>query len=424
MMDHTFSAGFGKSEIVFPQELFPVEGFCGIHDNPGARLMVLRAADEQWAVASLELVNLPAKGIDKCKEIIAAATNTKPEHIWIHVTHAISTMHEPGPKGPPDRRPPATTEDKAKQALFFGAIEKAVREASQQAANMTAARFGWGEGTCLVNCNRDMLTPHGWWTGLNPEGLSNKTMTVLRVENKNGQPLGFLVSYGIKPCAVDNAGMADNTRLISADVSGVCSKKLEKHFGVPALFCVSAAADQVPREQAMLDEVDENGQAHHRDYGVECGMEIMERLGSEMGRDAISIADSIYCDQSAADIAWGNIAFEWPCKFGRPSGPSLEPKPIRPEDPRTVTAELFALGDTVFVAEKPEVNCQTELELKAGSPYSRTILMCMVNGDMKYMPDRSAYQRNTFESQSAILREGAAEEFVQRVVQELNAMKN
>lgn len=67
------------------------------------------------------------------------------------------------------------------------------------------------------------------------------------------------------------------------------------------------------------------------------------------------------------------------------------------------------------MAEKPEVNCRTELELKAKSPYAHTCLICMVNGGMKYMPDLSAYERNTFEAQSSMLMPGAAERFVEIV---------
>lgn len=423
MKMNQIKAGFGRGEIAFLQEIFPVESFKGIHDAPSARVMVLQTGEMKIAIASLELVNVPPKGIELCQSIIEEKTGTKRERIWVHVTHAISTMHEPGPMGPPDRRPPETEEDREKKKLFFSALEKAVTEAAGQAADsFSEAKLGWGVGKCDVNINRDIETPFGWWTGLNPEGLSNKDMTVLRAEDPDGNLKGFWISYGIKPCAIDNAGMETGDRLISADVCGVCSRMMEERFGVPAVFCVSAAADQVPKEQALLDEVLSDGRAVHRDFGVEKGIEIAERLGAVMGQDAIAIAEKTECTVTEGKIQHSALSFPWKTKHGRPKGPAAPAQEFPVEGERTVEAEIFTLGDAAFVAEKPEVNCRTELELKEQSPFAHTLLICMVNGGMKYMPDREAYERNTFECQSSMLQPGAAERFVEVVVAQLHRM--
>lgn len=419
-MSNLLKAGFGKGEIQFPQEIFPVESFLGVHDVPCARLMVLESGGMKITIAALELVNLPPKGVELCQEIIEEVTGTPRERIWVHVTHAISTMHEPGPMGPPDRRPPETEEDRVKKGLFFGAIEKAVRQAAGQAADSFGpARFGWGTGRCEVNVNRDVETPFGWWNGQNPDGPSNKTMTILRVESPEERPKGFLISYGIKPCAIDNAGMETGDRQVSADVCGKCSTMMEERFGVPAVFCVSAAGDQVPREQAWFEEAVCEGRPAKRDFGVEKGLDIVERLGAEMGRDAIAIAENTPCGETEAVIRHSVLSFPWPGKNGRPQGPGKPQTEYPVDGERVVTAEIFVVGGTAFVAEKPEVSCKTEMDLKAASPFRHTLLICMVNGGMKYMPDRSAYERNTFESQSSALQPGAAEHFVEVVGQEL-----
>lgn len=97
MTTNLLKAGFGKGEIVFPQALFPVEGFIGVHDSPFARLMVLEAGNTKMAIASLDMVNVPQKGIELCQRIVEQTTGTPAERVWVHVTHAVSTMHEPGP---------------------------------------------------------------------------------------------------------------------------------------------------------------------------------------------------------------------------------------------------------------------------------------------------------------------------------------
>lgn len=423
MTTNSFRAGFGKGEILFSREMFPVESFTGIHDSPFARLMVLESGGIRIAIASLEMVNVPPRGIVLCQDIIQKATGTPKEHIWVHVTHAISTMHEPGPMGPPDRRPPETEADRFKKKLYFEAIENAVSEAAQQAAaGFGKAKLGWGTGTCNVNINRDVETPFGWWNGQNPEGISNKTMTILRVEDLSGRPKGFLISYGIKPCAIDNAGMRTGDRQVSADVCGVCSTMMEEAFGVPAVFCVSAAGDQVPREQAFYEEAVCEGHPAMRDFGVEKGLEIVARLGAEMGRDAIAIAQTVQCTETEPEIRHSKVSFSWPGKSGRLKGPGKPQAEFPAEGERIVDAEIFTLGGAAFVGEKPEVNCRTELELKEKSPFRHTLLICMVNGGMKYMPDRLSYTRNTFACQSSMLQPGAAEHFVEVVAEELNRL--
>lgn len=426
MADKRIKAGFGAGEIIFPAELFPVEGFTGVHDSPYARLMVLESEGVKIAIAALEMVNVPPRGIELCQSVIEEKTGTPRDRIWIHVTHAITTMHEPGPMGPPEHRPPMTERDKYQQKLFFDAIETAITEAAKQAAEtFGAARIGWGTGLCEVNVNRDIETPFGWWTRLNPEGPSNKTMTVLRVEDLDGKLKGLWVSYGLKPCAIDMSGMKEQNRQVSADVSGAACVAAEEKLGVPVLFCCSAAGDQVPREQSFLDVVDSEGRLDHDDRGVEAGIEIVGHLGAEMAQAILGIAEDIECKVGEALIQHQAVSFQWPGKDGRPRrprGPAPRPESYPIEGEHTVEVEIITLGDAAFVAEKPEVNCQTELELWAASPYVHTCMICMVNGGFKYMPDRLAYERYTFEAQNSALQPGAAEKFVEVVAEALNRL--
>ena len=63
--------------------------------------------------------------------------------------------------------------------------------------------------------NRDVLFPDGkWYIGLGSTKPSNKTMTVLRLDSLSGDPIGFFISYGIKPTCIDNSEMAAKTRQI------------------------------------------------------------------------------------------------------------------------------------------------------------------------------------------------------------------
>lgn len=417
-------AGFGRGEIIFPEELFPLEGFCGVHDNPHIRVMALDGGRDKMAFAALELVNCPAREVGICRQMISEATGTPREQVWVHMTHAITTPHEPGPMGPPDKRPPVTEEDLKKRELFYRAIETAMEQALKELnESYTDVRFGWSSGMCEVNTNRDVETPFGWWIGEGSGRPSNHKMSVLCMENMDGTPAGYFVSYGLKPCAIDNSGMREGKRLVSSEVCGMACTRAENELGAPVLFCMSAAGDQIPVKTSFREVVDENGKAQLADEGVEAGFAYAKELGDTMGDAIIRIAREASCDQTEAATGWKKLSFEWERRRGTGRTPQKE-LVNEPEGKKTeFTAELFRLGEAVFLAERPEVNAQTELELIEQSPFEHMILMSMVNGEMKYLPDRWSFEHATWEAQSSMLMPGAAEKFVEEAVVCMKALR-
>ena len=156
-----------------------------------------------------------------------------------------------------------------------------------------------------MNMNRDVMFPDGnWYIGLGSTMPSNKTMTVLRVNSKHGHhPIGFLISYGIKPTAIDNAEMSTRTRQISSDVPGLACRIMEEKFRAPALFCMPATGDQVPSKWAYPQAWDSVlGTKIQIDEGVAKGLEYVQELGTQMARDAIKIAKKIRCMDSRQKI--------------------------------------------------------------------------------------------------------------------------
>ncbi|MGM9608379.1 MAG: DUF6273 domain-containing protein [Oscillospiraceae bacterium] len=395
--DCALKAGAGASEITFDDAMFPVEGFNGeVHLNPYARVLVLEQGIKV-AIVSLELVNVPSDTISALKEIVAAKTGTPVENIWVHATHAITTPHAP--------------DDSAKRELYVQSVTKAVTEAAEQAAGtFQAAVMGVGTGTCEVNANRDIKIGDSWYYGLNSDMPSNKEMTIVSFKGLDGTPIGFFISYGVKPTAIDNSEKAAGTRKLSSDVPGVACRMMEEEFGVPAMFCMPAAGDQIPRETAMFYVEGEDGKAVEKDLGVEAGIEIVERLGDEMGSDAISIAKNItYTDEKQA-IAVQDTSFTWPSKSG--------------DGEVKIDVRGLTIGDDIaFVGIKPEVNAITEQELWEASPYKYTMILSFLDGDQKYMPDDESHDLQTWEFKRSGTAKGSAEKFVETAVDLLEDMK-
>lgn len=434
MSETKLRAGAGKAEIVFPAEMFPTDNLYGIHDAPAVRVLVLDSG-ERVAIVSAEMVNLGEEQIDYTRNTIEKLTGTPYKNIWVHVTHAITTPHAPGgpnfgkPRMPGQPTPPPgmKLDPKAgeKRTMFVAAVNAAVdKAAAEAAASFREAKIGFGKGQCLVNSNRDVETPFGWWVNINPNEISNKTMTILRVDDLEGKTIGLLMSYGIKPCAIDQAGRRDGTAMVSADVPGVACRMVEDAFRAPCLFCMSAAGDQVPREQASLEMVDAEGNAIMEDYGFEKGLEIVERLGAEMGRDAVGIASGIACadDEVPVAITEGSALLDTCTSAGRSKGPKRDAE-FKCDGRVRLEAGAISVGNIAFVAVRPEVNAQTEAELWVDSPFEHTILISMVNGGMKYMPDRMAYERCSWEALSSMLMPGSAEKWEKRAADLLVNLK-
>ena len=424
-------AGAGESPIVFPAAMFDpllpnLEGFNGvIHDNPYARVLVLNNGKTKAAICSLELVNIPAVSITDCKNVVSATTGVPVDNVWVHATHAITTPHYPGNA---DHSPDASVP----QALaYFNAVHDAITTAAQQAAtSYHDALAGWGTGTCNVNMNKDIQNPAktSWGMGLGSTMPSNHILTLLRVDSTAGQPIGFLISYGIKPTCIDNSGGTKPTdptwtgtpiRQISSDVPGLACRLVEKRFNAPALFCMPAAADQVPSKWAYPQVwSDAQNKWVQTDAGIATGLAYVDELGHTMARVSIGVADGISTAPKSRKIALTSGSITTLPKPGTKDqqGNLIDNIPV------DIAVSTLRFGDAAFVGFKPEMNCVTEQQIQAAAPYAHTLMISFMNGDQKYMPDANACALNTTEYQKSGFKAGTAEMLRDYALTQLNSL--
>ena len=403
--------GAGKAQIKFRQEMLPTEGFDGINDLPYVGVAVIECG-QKTALVSMDLVMLPDDFIGQLREIVGEAVGVESANVWLHTTHAISTPHEPGPMGPPGKRPPMTDRHREQIAMFREAIIAATEEAAEEAAEtMTRVRMGVGSTKCMLNVNRDVEFDAGWWINLG-DGPSDHTLNCIRFDDMDGNPVAIILNYDMKPCTIDNAEMQQGTRKICSDVPGNGCHILEEQFGAPVLYFMAAAGDQVPRDMALLEEVDENGTAKKIDKGVAYGLELVETFTEEFVADAGKIISDIKCDIDEAPVRLAADEFTWEGKRRGRMVPQRE-QILEPDREARLPVGVVAVGNVAFVGFKPEVCNATSVQLKEASPFKTTLLCSMINGGFKYMPDISAYDRVTWEAQSAGMMPGAAEKFVE-----------
>ena len=435
MEKYQFKAGAGSAAIVFSQEMFPTDHLYGVHADPALRLIVLDAG-ERAAIVSAEMVNISGELLDDIRRVVAEKTQTPFDNVWMHVTHAITTPHAPGgpffgkkpPEGKrpgPPQGPPPDPDAPMKNKIYTEAVLKATNEAAAQAADIKPARYGFVKGTTNVNINRDFDSGFGWWVKQNPDEYSNKEMPVLKIEDTDGKLIGVLVSADLKPCCIDQSGREDGTALVDPDVPGYACKACEKELGAPVMFCMAAAGDQVTREQSFWEDVDEQGNAFKVDEGVEKGFELVEKLGKEMAGEISAAVSETKCDisETAVVLARGSVTYQKRKDSRRQKNPVKEIA-YEADGEAELGIMAIALGDELaFAAVKPEVNSCTGRSLKERSPFDVTILMSMVNGGMKYMPDKLSYDRCTWEAGSTSCMPGTAEIWTDGAVKLLNGLK-
>jgi len=412
-------AGAGTGTIKFPKEMFPIEGFRGIHDEPHIRVLLLESGSRA-AVISAELVMLPDSRIKEIQTEVGSICGIDPENVFVHLTHAITTPHDPMMM-PPFARP-ENAEGLSK--LHGEAVMSAVREAAEGAlGDMRDAGMSLASGECFVNANRDIRTPFGWWISRGGDGEANRSMRVIKFEDTEHRPIAYILSYALKTCAVDNSQMEENKRLISPDAAGLCCELMQKELGAPVLFLMSAAANQVPRQTAWYDEVREDGTIETVDLGVEHGFKLVDELGREMAEAAIRTANSAAELPPARNLETASGSFLWRSMGRMKRGLRLEGEYPLEDRKALVPVQCLIVGDCAFIFGKSEMNPPTEAELLRRSPFPHTFLVTMTNGGFKYMPEAEAYDNFTWEAQSAPVAKGAAENFVHVAINLLNELK-
>lgn len=416
------------ADIHFPDNIAPLEGFYKVHDDPMVRILCIDKGI-RFVIAAFELVMLPEDLMADCKEIISQQLHVEKDNVWLHVTHAITTPHSPGGPliGPGGEVRPIPPEWKARMTVsieeiveqrsnYCRIIKDAVKKACEKASVLREARIGLAKGNCDVNENRDVETPNGWWIGRHGKGYSNKEMTVIQLIDRMGRKIAGIISYGVKPCVIDNSQMMEGKRQISADLTGVACRKVEAQWDAPVLFLMSAAGDQIPKQTVFYDEADEQGNIRHIDLGVEQGFAWMEELGNQMAEDTLAIGRTVICEEPVGDLSCVNTCFRWAGK-GRSKVEPTKHTAYIPEGEKRVPVGVLKLGTEIaLVATQPEMNAVSERELQEKSPIKNTLLVTMVDGGMKYLPDRASFDKVTWEALNSMLMPGAAEELICKAV--------
>ena len=383
------------------------QGFQGIHDYIYVRAIVLSDGTHDAAIVSWELIAMPNPVWQVLSQRISGQLGIPVDNIILTGVHdhdapTIGTFSKPGPATIAYTK---TVEDKAFEA---------VRQAK---ANLQPAKFGFGTGKCYININRREYFPKKgwWWLGYNPNGPSDKTVSVLRFETLSGQPIALLYNY-----ADHGTVMGPNNMEVSGDWMGAASRFIERFYegkfkqdrsdegwelqpqqqemagekGVVALFAQGAAGDQNPI-------VSDSGE----DFSM------VDGLGRIMGEEVVRIANGMTLEKMSTEARISGSQKVLTCP-GQKVAPGPEPRKVytfEKADPVNIRLSLLMLNNIAITGVSGEVLTPILQRLQKESPIKKMFMVGYANGYSGYIPNDAAYNQVSYEITATHLKPGCAE---------------
>jgi hypothetical protein len=144
-----------------------------------------------------------------------------------------------------------------------------VRESQRR---LVPASIVYGQGKCSLAQNRDYLdTERGHYVcGYNPQGVTDDTVIVGRVNSDTGPAIATFINYACHPTT-----LAWENTLISPDYLGAMREVVEGATNVPCLFIQGASGDIGPK------------------HGFVGDVEVADRNGRQLGYAALSALESL-----------------------------------------------------------------------------------------------------------------------------------
>lgn len=392
-------AGAGRHAIDLDGVL-PHDGFTTVADELAARALVIDGSDGRIVLAVIDITSLPVHTLSLVKNAIAWAVDAKKDQVVVVASHTFSAPHVH-----PDDHPATPAQRRRNEEFERRVVDAAAGAALEAAAQLQSARVETARGACAVAVNRDVETPEGWGLGADIDGPTDSDVSVLAVRTADDAALAVLVNYAVQPSAMNGAQSADGGLLVSGDIAGALSRRIEELVpGSVAFFLPGSGGDQAPAADDDLTSADPRI-AVERIAGV---------LAAEVLRVLPGAVNS--SDEGSVRVERTTLTVD-----GQEAAPRERIRPTRHHrftaaGPRAVPIAMLRIGDARLLCVQPELSAETGRAIKAASPGAPTFVVTMADGAAKYMPEASAYSRFTYEALSSAYAQGSAEKVVDAAV--------
>jgi neutral ceramidase len=220
-----------------------------------------------------------------------------------------------------------------------------------------------------------------------------------------------LINEAVQPSIMDHSENKDGSKPVTADIAGAATRFVEQQYGgsMVAMFLIGAAGDQAPIFQGNRYVLNGDGGTSRVDIH-EAGFTLVDLIGERLGSETLQVSEGIKATAAPAIQVWRRT-LKVPSQDqskGLPTEPVMS-YTYQPGPEIEVPVVLMRIGDIILVGLQAELAASVGAQLKANSPFPHTIVVTMVDGGAKYMPDAKSYERFTYEARNSRYARGAAE---------------
>lgn len=425
-------AGAGRAQIAMGPEWLPFDGFTTVIDPLSVRVVFFEQGATNLVLVVVDQTSVHADLLSMIKLAVGDVTGVSHDGIVVVASHTFSAPHLVA-------RAEMLEEDDEHLHRGTEALLAAVRSAAAAArAGLRPATISSGSGAAHVATNRDVLTPHGWWLGVNESGFTDPWLGVVRIDSVDGSPIAIIANQSVQSSVMNGVADSAGGRVVTDDLAGCAMRFVEEQFpGCVSLFLPGAAADQAPAVTAQRAIRGRDGVWQIRDAGVDAHV-VVDLLGERLGAEVVRVADAIALELKAETESTFASTAEPSTTATDEAGPAstsaqfaiirstvdvatqqaplslelLRPT-LSPDFPVTgtesVPVTVIRLGSVLVFAVQPELSAATGVALRAASPAPLTLVATMADGGAKYMADADAYARGTYAALNSRFAPGAAE---------------
>jgi neutral ceramidase len=135
--------------------------------------------------------------------------------------------------------------------------DKVVEAVVQAAARLEPARLSWSSGVVHFVMNRREFTPNGVILGVNPRGLADRGVPVLRIDSTDGKPRGVL--FG---AAVHGTTLGPDNYQLCGDYAGYAQAYVQERYPkTQTMFMLGCAGDANPYPRGTMELTRQHGRA-------------------------------------------------------------------------------------------------------------------------------------------------------------------
>jgi hypothetical protein len=366
--------------------------FTKINDKLFIRALVLDDGATRAVIVVGDLPTIAADVFAAMKQRIAKVSGAPMANIILAVTHTHNAVRiDNNPVGiilPGSAKITAAT-----VAITLDTVKQAV-------ANLQPAKAGYAKSeTPLIGRRPDTAGPGG-----DDQESLDRTLSVLKVESMNGDPIAFLINAGLEPVIIQARAE------VSADVAGVVERYIEQRYGDQpvAMYTVGSIARSFYNARRQ-------GSGPAADSHV-----IMNAVGALLGEDSLATANRI---NTASDVKLSgeHAVLQCPGKSTFPlnNGRSCSDEPgsklpacvfkDTDTDPVDLQMGVLKIGDLKIVQADANITPPVWQKLKNAAP-ANTMLVALTYGPVHYVVADAVYPSNSYQVTASMVKAGCAEQ--------------